>query len=167
MALIPKILVSLSIVLFGLFATAEWMIGSGVRDISRLAQKRHPGNRVEALLMLVECDSCEMKNRNLAIWALGQLDDSRVLPVLESYQTGKPCNHLKDVCQKTLNTALRHLRHEDNNRYESFLWRWMLPNESCKTRAIPPFSFESAIYEKAFADCNLRSTRGLFLLKTQ
>ncbi|MBP1596032.1 MAG: hypothetical protein H6Q05_1409 [Acidobacteria bacterium] len=120
----------LFVVLFTLFGMAEWSIGWGVRRSIQTAQGQFPGDRVKALVAMVECESCGMQERNRAVWALGQLDDPRALPVLERHHTGKPCDHMREVCQETLRIALRHLRHEDNNRSESFLWRWMLPVEN-------------------------------------
>lgn len=125
-----RIFVMLLIVLFALTSVAEFLIGSGVRNICHTAQTQFPGKRVEALITMVECDSCDMRDRNRAVWALGQLDATRAVPVLEKYYTGKQCNHWRDLCQEKLKIALRHLWHEDNNRSESFLWRWMLPAES-------------------------------------
>jgi hypothetical protein len=114
------------ILLLALFSMIELAIGWGVKDSIRVAQEQFPGDRAKALITMVECESCNMKDRNQAVWALGQLDDARALRVLEKYCTGKPCNHLGNICQEKLRIALRHLRHEDGNRYESFLWRWML-----------------------------------------
>jgi hypothetical protein len=125
-----KISIFLFVALFALIAVAEVMIGSGVRRFSRAAQARFPGKRAEALIAMVECESCDMRDRNHAVWALGQLDDPRALAVLERYHTGEKCDHVHSLCQKTLGIALRHLRQEDNNRGEAFLWRWMLPDES-------------------------------------
>jgi hypothetical protein len=79
---------------------------------------------------MVGYDECDMHDWNHAVWALGQLEDPRALPVLEKHYTGKECNHWRDICQETLQIALRHLRHQDNNGFESFLWRWMLLDES-------------------------------------
>ena len=103
------------------------VIGSSLRLFSRNAQSQFPGNRIEALIALVKCQSCNRRDRNHAVWALGQLDDQRALPVLESCYGGNSCGFLD---RETLQIALRHLRHEDRNRSESFLWRWMLPNEN-------------------------------------
>ena len=103
------------------------LIGSGIRDGCQTAQVHFPGKRVEALIAMVECESCNMQDRNHAVWALGQLDDPRALPVLEKLNTGNKSNHMSDY---RLEIALRHLRHEDNNRFESVLWRWMLPAEN-------------------------------------
>ena len=119
----------LIIVLLAMVAVAEFLIGLGVGNFSQTAQAHFPGKRVEALMAMVECETCNLRDRNHAVWALGQLDDSRALPVLEKYYTGSKCDHQKHPCQKTLKTALRHLRHEDNNRGESLLWRWVLPTE--------------------------------------
>jgi len=102
------------------------IIGSSVRRFSRMAQSQFPGNRTEALITLVKCQTCNMRDRNNAVWALGQLDDQAALPVLESCYSGN-CGSLD---RATLKIALRHLRHEDSNRSEAFLWRWMLPGES-------------------------------------
>ncbi len=82
------------------------------------------------LIAMVECKSCNMQDRNHAVWTLGQLDDPRALPTLEKCYTGAKCDHLKNLCQDTLQIALRHLRHEDNNRFEAALWRWVVPAEN-------------------------------------
>lgn len=124
-----KFLAILVIVLFAVIAGAELLIGSGVRSFSQKAQTHFPGKRVEALMAMVECQSCGMNDRNHAVWALGQLDDPQALPILEKHYTGAKCDHVRNLCQDTLQTAIRHLRHQDNNRGESFLWRWMLPAE--------------------------------------
>jgi hypothetical protein len=121
-----SVFVILVIVFFAIVAVAELLIGSGVRAYSQTAQARFPGKRVEALIAMVECESCNTRDRNLAVWTLGQLDDPRALPVLERLHTENRSNHLSDY---RLRIALRHLRHEDHNRFESVLWRWMLPAE--------------------------------------
>jgi hypothetical protein len=120
----------LAILLFAMVAAAELLIGSGVTARSQTAQAHFPGKRIDALIRMVECDSCNPQDRNDAVWTLGQLDDPRALPVLEKYYTGAKCDHARYLCQETLQIALRHLRHEDNNRFESVLWRWMLPSEN-------------------------------------
>jgi hypothetical protein len=125
-----RVIAILVIVLFAVTAIMELLIGSGVKSSIQAAQAHFPGKRVEALMAMVECESCSLEDRNQAVWALGQLDDRRALPVLEKYYTGKPCNHRLEMCQPKLRIALRHLRHQDKNRFEAFLWRWMLPAES-------------------------------------
>jgi hypothetical protein len=122
------IIVSLALfVLAALTLAADGLIiGSSVRLFSHKAQSQFPGNRTEALIALVKCQRCEIRDRNHAVWTLGQLDDQAALPVLESCYSGK-CGSLDG---ETLKIALRHLRHRDSNRSEAFLWRWMLPGES-------------------------------------
>ena len=115
----------LFITLLALICVAELMIGSGVRRFSQIAQERFPGDRVQALAAVVECESCELSDRNHAVWALGQLADPRALPVLEKYYTGEKCDHLHKICQYELKKALRLARSGYNS--EAYLWRWMLP----------------------------------------
>ena len=106
---------------------AELMIGPAVKSFSQTAQAQFPGKRIEALMAMVDCESCSLRDRNNAVWALGQLDDARALPVLEKYHTGAKSVYLSP---DTLRIALRHLRHQDINRFESFFWRWILPAEA-------------------------------------
>ena len=113
------------IVLFAMAAPAELQIGTGVRSFSQTAQAQFPGKRVEALMAMVNCESCSLRDRNDAVWALGQLDDSRALPVLEKYYAGAKGYQPNNLSQDRLRIALRHLRHEDYNRFESVLWRWL------------------------------------------
>ena len=78
-------------------------------DVSRTATHHFPGDRVEALLQQVECSSCKSKDRQSAVWALGQIGDARALPVLRAHVTGRACNHEKELCQYELSKAIRHI----------------------------------------------------------
>jgi HEAT repeat protein len=122
-----RVFVILVILLAAMVVVADLLIGSGVRAYSQTAQAHFPGKRVEALIAMVECQSCNTRDRNNAVWALGQLDDPRALRVLERLCIENGSNHLSKY---RLETALRHLRHTDYNRFESVLWRWMLPTEN-------------------------------------
>ena len=124
--LIFRAVVTISMAVLGLIVTDGLLIGSHLRLFCRNAQSQFPGNRVDALIALVQCKSCDRRDRNNAVWALGQLDDQRALPVLEFCYTG---NHGEPLDRERLQIALRHLRHQDKNRSEAFLWRWMLPRE--------------------------------------
>ena len=121
-----RISLPLFIVLFVLFSMTELIIGSGVRVYSQIALEKFPGDRAEALIAMVECEPCDIRDRNHSVWALGQLGDTRALPVLEKYYTGNKSNHLRE---DGLQTALRHLRREDINWSEAYFWRWMLPSQ--------------------------------------
>ncbi len=118
------------IVLLAIVAPTELQIGTGVGSFSQTAQAQFPGKRVEALMAMVECQSCSLQDRNDAVWALGQLDDPRALPVLEKYYVGAKEYQPNNLSREKLRIALRHLWYEDYNRFESVLWRWMLPVEN-------------------------------------
>ena len=109
---------------------AELMIGPAVRDFSQTAQAQFPGKRIEALMAMVDCESCNLGDRNNAVWALGQLGDQRALPVLEKYYAGAKGYQPNNLSQNRLRIALRHVRHEDYNRFESVVWRWRLPADN-------------------------------------
>jgi hypothetical protein len=109
-----------------LFCMVELMIGLGVRRCSHIAQERYPGDRVKALISMVDCESCNLRDRDHAVWALGQLADHRALPVLEKHYTGKKCDHLHGICQYELEKALKLVRSGRNS--EALFWKWVLPN---------------------------------------
>ena len=81
-------------------------IRSSVKDISAQAVQEYPGDRVESLMAYVESENHSLRQRNRAVWALGQIGESRALPVLEKFRTGKPCNHGTTLCQRELVRAI-------------------------------------------------------------
>ncbi|MBP7051353.1 MAG: hypothetical protein KBE65_10095 [Phycisphaerae bacterium] len=66
----------------------------------------HPSDDVAALLAYVQSEAHSLRERNYAVWALGQARDPRALPVLENHLTGKPCDHARDLCQGELGKAI-------------------------------------------------------------
>jgi hypothetical protein len=107
---LKKVLVHglLSCLVIGLiaFVSVCFSIRSGVKDMSAKAVKEFPGDRVEALMAYVGSENHTLKERNRAVWALGQIGDRRALPVLESYYTGGECDHDKFLCQRELSKAI-------------------------------------------------------------
>jgi hypothetical protein len=83
------------------------LIGWGVNSDSRKAMAQFGGDRIEALIAMVDCQTCNPYDRTQAVWALGQLKDKRALPVLHKYYTGGPCNHFGQICQYELSKAIR------------------------------------------------------------
>ena len=81
-------------------------VGVSVHAISALATREHPGDRVEALIQYVEDPRHSLRDRNRAVWALGQLGDRRALPVLHRHYTGGPCDHDAVLCQRELSKAI-------------------------------------------------------------
>jgi hypothetical protein len=89
------------------FLLIEGLIGVGVLHDSQKAMAQFRGDRIEALISVVNCETCNLQDRNSAVWALGQLRDKRALPTLYKYRTGKPCNHRTSICQKEIATAVK------------------------------------------------------------
>ena len=82
-------LVSLGIIfLLFIFLISVTLIGLSVKERCQMAQNRYQGDCVESLVRYLEDEENNFQSRNSAIWALGQLGDSRALPVLEKYYTG-------------------------------------------------------------------------------
>lgn len=85
------------------------------------AVARFSGDRIEALIATVNCETCSLRDRNRSVWALGQLRDKRALPVLYKYYTGKRCDHKTQICQDQLRTAIKWT--EGNSFMLPQLWR--------------------------------------------
>jgi HEAT repeat protein len=110
-------LVSIAAVLLG----TTWLIASGVQGASKAALADRPGDRVSALMAYLESPTHTLRERNRAIWALGQLGDARALPVLEKHFTDRPCEHNRALCQDELRKAIRLCRGGTN--IPALIWR--------------------------------------------
>jgi len=88
------------------FLLVSWWIGSAVRSSCSLAMREHDGDQVIALMRYADSSSHSLRDRNRAVWALGNLGDARALPLLEKYYTGSPCDHDRMLCQNQLKTAI-------------------------------------------------------------
>ena len=93
--------------LFIFYLWACFVIRSGVKKISAEATQQYPGDRVEALVAYVKSEDHSLRQRNLAVWALGQIGDKRALPVLNQFYTGAPCDHDHYLCQGELKKAIK------------------------------------------------------------
>jgi hypothetical protein len=82
------------------------IVGSGVHSVSTMALREHPGDKVAALMAFVESEHHTYRDRNRAIWALGQLGDSRALPLLQKHYTGKASNDKNALSQYELGKAI-------------------------------------------------------------
>ena len=101
--------------------TTSALIGSGVHAASEAALREQPADRVVALLSYVESPKHTLRERNRAVWALGQLGDARALPVLRKYFTDQKCDHEHLLCQHELKKAIRLCEGATN--LTSHLWR--------------------------------------------
>ena len=82
-------------------------IRAGVKEISAEATQQYPGDRVEALITYVNSENKSLRQRNRAVWALGQIGDKRALPTLDKSYTGGPCDHDSLLCQHELKKAIK------------------------------------------------------------
>jgi hypothetical protein len=89
-----------------LFAGIQVTISRGVDDVARAAVAQYPGTAVDALIANVDCESCPLRERNRAVWALGQMREPRALRVIRKYQTGEKCDHARGLCQDEIRKAL-------------------------------------------------------------
>ena len=93
----------------GALGALWWSIQGGLDEWCAVAQRSHPhpGDDVAALMAYVQSESHSLRDRNYAVWALGQARDARALPVLERYQTGQPCDHDRCLCQGEIAKAIK------------------------------------------------------------
>jgi hypothetical protein len=103
------------------FVAVSWVIGTDVRAARDAALEVHTGDQVGALMAFIETPTHSLRERNRAIWALGQLGDSRALPLLEKHFTGGPCDHERALCQRELGKALELCRGGTN--LTALVWR--------------------------------------------
>jgi len=108
--IIKKVLVFGSLICFTfLFIVYLWACfdtRSSVKEISAEAMQQYPGDRIEALITYVKNENHSLRQRNRAVWALGQIGDQRALPVLTESYTGRPCDHDNCLCQRELQKAI-------------------------------------------------------------
>lgn len=98
----------------------SWWIGSQVRAEAAKAQARYSGSPTEALQKLVADDSQELRKRNRAVWALGQLAVTDAASLLRAHLTGRPCDHAHELCQHELNKALKLI----DGSFNATTWVW-------------------------------------------
>lgn len=104
------IVILLFIVVSGLVYTGlRIWFKSEVTQISNDAMQQYSGDKIEALIAVLESDSQSLDDKNKVIWALGKLRDKRALPVLKGLVTGAPCDHNRFVCQRELEKAINNL----------------------------------------------------------
>jgi hypothetical protein len=92
--------------LAGLAWWAQWR----AHDVADRAAREFPGDRVEALIGLVQSETHTLAERTQAVNALGQMGSHRALPVLSGYYTGRECEHSRFLCQYELRKALDRCR---------------------------------------------------------
>jgi hypothetical protein len=87
--------------------TCAW-IGFSVKEKCLAAQEQYGGSCTSALMEYLQDETGHnLKERNQAVWALGQLGNQDALPVLKKYYTGQECQHDKFLCQWELEKAIK------------------------------------------------------------
>jgi hypothetical protein len=92
--------------LFIAYIAICFSIRSSVKEMSAEATRQYPGGRIEVLITYVNSENHSLRQRNRAVWALGQIGDERALPTLEKSYTGGPCDHDNSLCQRELQKAI-------------------------------------------------------------
>ncbi len=96
-------------------------IGVEVRAMSQTAIQRHPGDPLAALMQCVEDTNLSLRERNRAVWTLGQLGDRRALAFLRKHYSGDSCDHANALCQAELLKAIKLLEGGAN----ASAWVWL------------------------------------------
>ena len=116
------ILIGLAIFII-VFAISLHMIYSGVKSICEIATNKFEPDNVLALISLIESDEFPFKQKNKAIWALGQIGDKRALPLLRQLDTDeiqeKPLNSDMYIVQYSVEKAIRQINSD------FIVTRWM------------------------------------------
>ena len=85
----PVVLASMVMAVVSGFAALLWTIHSSAHSYASVAQQQYAGDEVEALIRAVTDEHRTLRERNHAVWALGQFRDPRALPVLRRHYTGE------------------------------------------------------------------------------
>lgn len=121
--------IGISIFLLFFVILCTW-IGFDVKTQCRDAKSEYGGRCVDALILVLKDEHKSFKSRNAAIWALGQMGESRALPVLQSFYTGniprrEPLN--KVISQYELKKAIQLTSGGTN--ITAIFWRYGIDNE--------------------------------------
>ena len=103
--LIIAMVILVSVVLIIYMGLRVWIKSDIDKHVS-YAVSEYGGDRVEALIEVLNSETASLKAKNDAIWTLTYIGDQRALPVLKSLQTGQECDHDRQVCQRELKRAI-------------------------------------------------------------
>lgn len=82
-----------------------------VDEITMIAMKEYRLNAIESLTNLIKSENHSFKDKNSAIWALGQFADQEALPFLEGLyiQTEEkgPCSRNNELCKYEIEKAIK------------------------------------------------------------
>jgi len=94
-----------------LFCFTFFSIYSSVESICIQAKHEFNSDCVESLISYIKSESHTIREKNRAVWALGQFADKKALPFLEEIEksafSGKQCDLDKDICQYEVKKAIK------------------------------------------------------------
>lgn len=107
-----KLILSLLILLpFLALVFTNYQIYKNVKNNCVLAKNKYKENCVDALIKFIKSDDETAREKNSAIWALGQLTDKAALPVLYDLDKSLPeqekCSYDKYLCKYEVEKAIR------------------------------------------------------------
>jgi hypothetical protein len=105
----------LSLVIMLIFSVLSFFtIYKQVKSNCQQAQYTYGGGCLEALIKVVQDDKANIRQKNSAVWALGQLADKQALPVLEKLYQELPiqnqCRYSEYICRYEVEKAIRWCR---------------------------------------------------------
>lgn len=113
--------------LFMLFVISFVWIGFDVKNQCLQAKREYGGKCSQALSKLLDDENKLYRQRNSAIWVLGQMGDEKALPVLQKYYTGQiPDREPLDstISQYELEKAIKLVQGGTN--ITGIFWKWNL-----------------------------------------
>lgn len=102
----PILPLAVVLLLYSGFSGMMWWIHEDAYRFGRRVKQEFGGDEVEALVAAVQSNRRSLAERNRAVHALGQIGDERALKVLESFYTGRQCDHSEFLCQHELRKAI-------------------------------------------------------------
>jgi len=102
----PVVLAAAVMALIASFVALVWFIHIGARNYAEEARQQYPGDEVEALTRAIADEHRTVRDRNHAVWALGQLRDPRGLPVLRRHYADERCRVDKCLSRYELKKAI-------------------------------------------------------------
>jgi hypothetical protein len=97
------------------FSLTLFSIYGGVKEACVQAKQKFKEDCVNSLISFAKSEKYSLRERNSAIWALGQLADKRALPLLyelnQSLPSQEQCQHDQFLCKYEIEKAIKWCEH--------------------------------------------------------
>ncbi len=94
------------VILILLIFLASYMMGYGTHRECLKAQAIHKGSCTTALLSVVNDERSSIKDKDLAIWAIGQIGNPEAITALQAHQTDEECPRKACISQFEIQKAI-------------------------------------------------------------